>query len=64
MSRIYVVKYADLDDSGVLQAFTSKEEAERYVTLLTLEKEDEDSEFLMFYTIEVGLYNTCEDIDG
>ena len=63
MTKIYLVRYNDLDDDGIMQAFTSKEEANRYANLLNLEKENDDSEFLIFYSTEINLYNKCEDID-
>jgi hypothetical protein len=62
MTKIYVVSFIDLltDTDDILKAFTSKEEANRYLDLL----EDQDEDLLIFYTTEVELYNNIEDIDG
>lgn len=64
MTNIFVVRYVDLDDDGVICAFTSKEEAIRYAQLLEDEKEEDDSEFLSFYSSTLSLYNKCEDIEN
>ena len=61
MSKVWLVKYFEYDDVGVCCAFTSEEEADRYAKAM---EEESDSTELHFYSTEIELYNTCEDIDG
>jgi hypothetical protein len=62
MTKVYLVRYNDLDMDGIIQAFTSESEAERYVDLLMDEKEEDD--FMIFYTSSVNLYNKCEEVEN
>ena len=62
MTKIYVVSFIDIrtDTDDILKAFTSKQEANKYLDIL----DDQDEDLLIFYMTEVDLYNEVEDIDG
>lgn len=60
-SKVFVVKYVEYDDSGVVCAFTTQEQAQIYANAMDLEKDSED---LHFYVTELNLYNTFEDIEN
>jgi len=64
MNKVFLVKYSDLDESGILCAFTNKEEADKYVLALELEKDEDLPEWVYFYSTEVNLYNDCTEVVG
>lgn len=64
MNKVYLVKYSDLDEGGILCAFTNKEQADRYVLALELEKDEDLPEWVYFYSTEVNLYNDCTEVVG
>ena len=64
MKKVFLVKYSDLDETGTMCAFTNKEEADKYVLALELEKDPDVSEWLIFYSTEVNLYNDCTEVVG
>ena len=64
MKKVFLVKYSDLDESGILCAFTNKEEADKYVLALELEKDEDLPEWVYFYSTEVNLYNDCTEVVG
>lgn len=66
--KIFLVKYVDLDDDGVVCAFTDWDEATKYAKLLD-DQEDEEAigkgyeSHLGFYVMEYDLYNTISEVD-
>jgi hypothetical protein len=64
MNKVFLVKFSDLDESGILCAFTNKEEADKYVLALELEKDEDLPEWVYFYSTEVNLYNDCTEVVG
>ncbi len=62
MKTVHLVKYHTINDDGIIKVFSCSTEADRFKLLLETEKNQFEAFSLIFYTEELEVYDSCEEV--